>query len=67
MYDIICYISYIIYHRLYIIHGAVLGVTGFEKCPSCFFNGNRAHYNLLLRNDKNENIWQSPLGVLAVT
>ena len=49
------------------IHGAVLGVTGFEKCPSCFFNGNRAHYNLLLRNDKNENIWQSPLGVLAVT
>ena len=31
-----------------LIHGAVLRLTGFEKCPSWFFNGNSSHYNLVL-------------------
>ena len=26
-----------------VVHGAVLRLTGFEKCPRWFFNGNSAH------------------------
>ena len=29
-------------------HGVVLRLTGFEKCPRWFFNGNSAHYNIVL-------------------
>ena len=29
-------------------HGAVLRLTGFEKCPRWFFNGNSSHFNLVL-------------------